>query len=47
MEISQAKEWVAGMQNTGIRKYRDDGIIAVMDDDEVVGVLEIGDLMAA
>lgn len=47
MDIPQAKEWISSKQHTGKRRYGDDGIIAIMDDDEVMGVLQIGDLMNA
>jgi len=45
MEIAQARDLIALRQKHGKRKYADDGIIVIMDDEEMTGVLEIGELM--
>lgn len=45
MEIAQARDLIVLRQKCGKRKYADDGIVVVMDDDEITGVLEIGELM--
>lgn len=44
--LARAKEWVGSMRQTALSgKYNDDTILLVMDDDEVTGVMEIGDLL--
>ena len=47
MEIAQARDLIALRQKHGKRKYADDGIIVILDDDEITGVLEVGELMKA
>lgn len=47
MEIAQVRDLIVLRQKHGKRKYANDGIIVVMDDDEITGVLEIGELMKA
>lgn len=47
-DLSHAKEWIKNMRRTapgGATKYSDDAILVIMEDDEVSGVLEIGELM--
>ena len=47
-DLPHAKEWIRNMRRTtpgGSTKYSDDTILATMEDDEVSGVLEIGELM--
>ena len=47
-DLPHAKEWIKNMRQTspgGASKYSDDTILATMEDDEVSGVLEIGELM--
>jgi hypothetical protein len=48
--LSHAKEWVSEMRRTlpgGATKYSDDGILVTWSDDEVSGIMEIGELMIA
>ena len=48
--LSHAKEWVSEMRRTlpgGATKYSDDGILVTLSDDEVSGIMEIGELMMA
>lgn len=45
MNIAQAKEWIANKQTVGDSRYGNDGILVAMDDDEVTGVLEVGELL--
>ena len=47
--LSDAKEWVISMRASiagGESKYGDDAILAAISDDEVLGVMEVGDLIA-
>jgi D-arabinose 5-phosphate isomerase GutQ len=47
-DLSHAKEWIQNMRRTapgGATKYSDDAILVTMEDDEVSGVLEVGELM--
>jgi hypothetical protein len=45
--LTTAREWVKSMRrNSQGVKYGDDAILVVMDDDEISGVMEIGQLMA-
>jgi D-arabinose 5-phosphate isomerase GutQ len=46
--MAEAKEWVTNMRQTvpgGSSTYSDDAIIVAMDEDEMIGVLEIGKVM--
>lgn len=45
MEITQAKDLLNLRRRHGKQKYEDEGVIVIIDDDEVTGVLEIGELM--
>jgi D-arabinose 5-phosphate isomerase GutQ len=48
MSLVQAKEWVLNMrasEGMGSGRFGDDAILAVMEDEQVLGVLELGDLM--
>lgn len=47
-DLVHAKEWIQNMRRTalgGATKYSDDSILVTIEDDEVSGVLEIGELM--
>jgi D-arabinose 5-phosphate isomerase GutQ len=47
-ELPRAKEWIKNMRRTtpgGATKYSDDTILVTVEDDEVCGVLEVGELM--
>lgn len=44
-DILHAKEWIKIMRRSAPGKYGDDAILVAMDDDEVSGVVEIGELM--
>jgi D-arabinose 5-phosphate isomerase GutQ len=45
--LTTAKEWVKSMRrNSQDVSYGDDAILVIMDDDEISGVMEIGQLMA-
>lgn len=47
-DLPHAKEWIKTMRRTvpgGATKYSDDAILVTMEDDEVFGVLEVGELM--
>ena len=47
-ELAHAKKWILDMRRTalgGATKYSDDAIFVTMEDDEVSGVLEIGEVM--
>lgn len=45
--LSTAKEWVESQRKGPFPcNYTDESVLALMDDDEVIGVLEIGELMA-
>jgi len=44
--LSTAQEWIKTMRRTdSARTYNDDAILALVDEDEVFGIMEIGDLM--
>jgi D-arabinose 5-phosphate isomerase GutQ len=44
--LSAAREWIMSMRSRGETRFSDDAILAAMDDDEVSGILEIGELLA-
>jgi D-arabinose 5-phosphate isomerase GutQ len=44
--VSGAREWIERMRRTALGgEYADDMILVLMDDDEAVGVMEVGDLL--
>lgn len=43
--ISAAKDWVLSMRSRGESRFTDDAILVAMDEDEISGILEIGELM--
>jgi hypothetical protein len=47
-DLPHAREWIKNMRRTvpgGVTKYGDDTVLVTMEDDEVSGVLEVGELM--
>lgn len=47
-DVAHVKKWIENMRRTalgGATKYSDDSILVTMEDDEVCGVIEIGQLM--
>ncbi|KAH8685691.1 hypothetical protein BGZ60DRAFT_395806 [Tricladium varicosporioides] len=49
MSLAEAKEWINSMRRASPRgemKYSDEAILVTMEEDEICGVMEVGELMA-
>ncbi|KAF4610388.1 hypothetical protein G7Y89_g15731 [Cudoniella acicularis] len=46
MDLAEAKEWIKSMRRTQPSKFSDDNILVTMDEGEICGVMEIGEVMA-
>lgn len=49
LDISEARDWIKIMRRSvpgGEKKYHDGAVLVTVEDDEMCGVIEIGELMA-